>query len=633
MTSTNELHKGYVPTRDKKCLMSFKGKDASELMPYEKVKDLSEYAGILADNTVLIDVDDYDQSEKLMQIVEDLQLNCRVYETTRGKHFLFLNNGKLENCGTHVKTAVGLTCDIKLGCKNSYSVLKYAGKERPIIYDIEDGEKYDTVPKWLTPVKTSVEFLNMESGDGRNQALFNYILTLQSNGFSVEDVRECVRLLNRYVLKDPLGGKEIETILREDAFVKPVFYNKKEFLHDKFGMYLVSQHHILKINNQLHIFKNGVYTVGYGDIESEMIKHIPNLTRAKRQEVLSYIELIVRENTKPSSANYIAFRNGILNIEDGSFGGFSPEIVITNRINHDYEPDAYSEVVDKMLDKLAVGDKSVRMLLEEVIGYCFYRRNELRKSFILIGDKSNGKSTYLDMIKNLLGDENTSALDLRELGDRFKTAELFGKLANIGDDIGDEFIANPAVFKKVVSGDRVNAERKGQDPFDFNSYAKMLFSANNIPRIKDKSGAVMDRLIIVPFDAVFSKKDPDFDPYIKYKLQGEDCMSYLIKIGVDGLRRVLTNHGFTVSAKVEKELKEYAENNNPILLMLKDLTVDDVLNQPTNSMYRKYSEFCLANNFTALSNIEFTKQVKKFFNVDIAVKRVKGEVSRIFVRA
>ena len=58
-------------------------------------------------------------------------------------------------------------------------------------------------------------------------------------------------------------------------------------------------------------------------------------------------------------------------------------------------PDAYSEIVDKTLNKLACGDKQIRALLEELIGFTFYRRNELRKAFILVGDKSNGKSTYL----------------------------------------------------------------------------------------------------------------------------------------------------------------------------------------------------------------------------------------------
>ena len=143
----------------------------------------------------------------------------------------------------------------------------------------------------------------------------------------------------------------------------------------------------------------------------------------------------------------------------------------------------------------------------------------------------------------MVGEGNTSALDLKELGDRFRTAELFGKLINAGDDIGDEFIANPAVFKKLVSGDRVTVERKGQDPFDFCNYSKFIFSANNIPRIKDKTGAVLDRLVIVPFKANFNKDSAEYDPYIKYKLRTDGAMEYLIQLALDGLKRVLDNNG------------------------------------------------------------------------------------------
>lgn len=626
------LHKGYVQTKSKQCLSKFKDVKPSELLTYEQAQKFPEFAGILADDVVLIDIDDYDQSEKLMNIVEELQLNCRVYETTRGKHFLFLNDGSFNTCKTHCQLAVGIIADIKVGCKNSYDILKFDGKERPVIWDIEENTDYSVAPKWLLPVKTDYDFLEMGSGDGRNQAFFNYILTLQGMGFSVEEARECIGLINRFVVKKPLDDKELKTILRDDAFNKPVFFRNKTFLFDKFAQFLISQHHIIKINNQLHIYHEGVYEDGYGIIEGEMIKHIPDLNRAKRQEVLAYLNILIGKNSPTSPANFIAFKNGIFDIDTDDFLPFSPDIVITNRIDHNYNPNARAPIVDNMLDKLAVNDKSVRELLEEVVGYCFYRRNELRKSFILIGDKANGKSTYLDMIKNLLGDSNTSALDLRELGDRFKTAELFGKLANIGDDIGDDFISDASVFKKMVSGDRVNAERKGQDPFDFNNYSKMLFSANNIPRIKDKSGAVMDRLIIVPFEARFSKSDPDFDPYIKYKLRSDECMEYLIQLGITGLKRVLENQGFTMSAKVEHEIREYEENNNPIILFFKDIDINDVLNKSTKAVYTRYSEFCLAGNFQPMSNVEFSKQIKKYFDVEIISKRVKGDVCRIFVK-
>ena len=354
------------------------------------------------------------------------------------------------------------------------------------------------------------------------------------------------------------------------------------------------------------------------------------MSKAKRAEVLSYMDVMIRENSRMSSANYIAFKNGVYNLETDELEDFTPDYVITNKIPYDYNPEAYSEITDKTLNKLACQDENIRLLLEECIGYCFYRRNELRKSFILTGEKENGKSTFLAMVENLLGQENTASLDLKELGDRFKTAELVNKLANIGDDIGDEFIPNPAIFKKLASGNPISVERKGEDPFDFSNYAKLLFSANNIPRIKDKSGAVISRLVIIPFDARFSPDDPDFDPYIKYKLIQDEPMQYLINIGLEGLKRVLKNRRFTTSAKVESALAEYEENNNPILLFFKEEV--KIENEPTNLVYQKYTEFCLANSFSPMSNIEFSKQVKKHLNFDIANKTIRGKKYRIFVK-
>lgn len=611
--------------------MPFKNKRSEDLQTYHQVKNLPEFAGILNEGAICIDVDEFEDSEILMTIVEDLQLKCRVYETTRGKHFFFKNS----TCDTNkikTKLAITLKADIKLGDKNSYSVLKYNDKERKIIYDIFDDEDYDVVPKWLLPVKTNMDFASMEAGEGRNQSLFNYILILQSHGFVVEEIRETIRIINRYVMKDKLDDGELETILRDDAFNQPVFYKGNSFQFDMFATYLKNNHHIIKINDQLHIYRDGIYVSGLNEIEAEMIKLLPTLNRAKRTEVMAYLDLLVRENVKTSDANYIAFRNGVYNLENDSLEGFSPDKIITNKIDYDFLHDAESKLVDNTLDKLACFDPEVRSLLEEVIGYTFYRRNELRKSFILIGDKANGKSTYLDMIKTLLGDRNTSSLDLKELGDRFKTAELFGKLANIGDDIGDEFIPNPAAFKKLCSGESMNVERKGQNPFDFTNYSKLLFSANNIPRIKDKSGAVINRLVIIPFNARFSVDDPDYDPYIKYKLRKPDAMERLIQIGIVGLKRVLENNKFTDSSRVQKELEEYEQSNNPILLFFSEVEISEIENEPTKKLYQKYTEFCLANNFNSMSNIEFSKQVRKHFNMDIVDKKINGKKYRIFVK-
>ena len=87
--------------------MPFKNATSEELLSYEQVKGLPEYAGILSDDTILVDVDDMDQSMALLTIIETLGLKCRVYATSRGKHFLFKNM-----IGNRVMKQMGLCDDL-----------------------------------------------------------------------------------------------------------------------------------------------------------------------------------------------------------------------------------------------------------------------------------------------------------------------------------------------------------------------------------------------------------------------------------------------------------------------------------------------------------------------------------------
>ena len=616
----DQLFKGYVITDNKKSTEKIRGR--TDFKTLNQVKNLPEFAGMLEDDVILIDVDDFEESEILLNIVKNEKLKCRVYKTTRGKHFLFKNEIQKTN-KIGALNAVGISIDIKLGTKNSYEVIKFEGKEREILYDTKD---YQIVPNYLLPIRGAKSFMNLEEGDGRNQTLFTYILTLQREGFSNSESLEALRVINNYILKEPLSEREFETITREEAFQKPNFFNKNTFLFAEFSEYLKNNLHIKRINGQLHLYKDGVYINGNRFLESEMLKIIPMLNRAKRNEVLSYIDIIAQDYDT-SDERYIAFNNCLYDIKEDKHLDFSPDYIIQNKIPWDYNPIAYHKLTDITLDKLSCNDKDIRDLLEELIGYCFFRRNELRQTFMLVGDKKNGKSTFLAMLSNLLGMENISSLDLSELDSRFKTAELFGKLANIGDDIGEDFIPNTALFKKIATGDRISAERKGQDPFEFSPYSKLIFSANNPPRIRDKTGAVLSRLILIPFEATFSKKDKDFDPLIKKKLTTKEAMEYLIVLGIKALKRVLDKKGFTVSEKSIKELEGYEKLNNPIIEFIEDTKIE---NEEVNKIYKQYTVYCAENNYTAVSKIEFSRQVTRIAGYESKQVRVDGARLRIY---
>ena len=108
-------------------------------------------------------------------------------------------------------------------------------------------------------------------------------------------------------------------------------------------------------------------------------------------------------------------------------------------------------------------------------------------------------------------------------------------------------------------------------------------------------------------------------------------MEEQIKIGIQGLKNVLKNRKFTISEEMQKQMDEYEENNNPLLLFLKD-EEPEVENQTTSSIYKAYKAFCIANGFQSISNVEFTKQINRRFKMNSVVKKIDGKTVRVFVR-
>ncbi|MCX4257862.1 MAG: phage/plasmid primase, P4 family [Oscillospiraceae bacterium] len=599
---------------------------------FEEVCNDENFGAILNEGMLDISFDSKELSDAFWNMAEANDWNCLIFENPKNQqiHSIWKKppDYKISD-GRDKKLACGLIADIHSG--STYIRLKVNGISRfPPSFEPEHIQE---VPEELLPVNTNMDLWQMADGDGRNGDLYGYILVLQSQIKADKNiVRRILRNTNDFIFADKLSDDELETIFRDDAFKKQVFFNGSTFLFYRFAAFLKNNYHIVRIERQLHIYQEGVYIRDINSVSSMMRLHIPNIKRNQKAEVLDCLNDIADEKTV-ANARYIAFRNGILDITSGEMQPHTPEIVITNKIPWDYNPAASSMLVENTLNKISCDDMAIRALIEEMIGYCFYRSNAYKKSFLLVGDGDNGKSTLLYAIKSILGEENISALDLKELGDRFKTAEMFGKLANIGDDISDEFIANATIFKKVVSGDRVSAERKGRDPFEFNPYVKVLLSANDIPQIKDKTGATVNRLLILPFNAVFTRDDPDFNPEIRQDILQTNCMECFIRLGVEGLKRVINNKGFTKSEATEQAVQEYSMINNPIKGFFAEQEEDYIFRATVDEIYLAYQEYCRGLGVKPEqieSKIGFGKSVTKIFKVESYQKKINGKNSRMY---
>ena len=631
----DQVFRGYVkgnPDGDGKSPASkVKGKNLSK---WTAVSSESCFGAILNEGYVDISFDSDELSQKFWDMAEKNSWNCLILENQKNGHIHSYwkdSKKRVGKGGKDKKLAVGLVADIHSG--STYIPLRVHDVDRfPPCFE---PHTIDEVPDELIPVNTQIDLLNLSEGDGRNDELFKYILILQSQlMLSREEIIRVLTNTNTFVFDEPLSENELEVICRDEAFATPIFYNGKSFLHNDFAHYMKSQFHVKRINGQLHVYDNGIYVSGYRFIESKMVEVIPLLRSTQRSEVLKYLEIITPQETYPADANLIAFNNGVYDLSTDTLLPFSPEYVITNKIPWDFNAGAYSELCDKTLDKLSCNDKDIRSLLEESIGYTFFRQNELSKSFILTGSGSNGKSTFLDMAKNVVARQNYVALDLDELSERFSTSSMFGKLACFGDDSNDDFLQGKALsqFKKVVSGNDMKGENKGQDIFFFKPYTKLFFSFNELPRMRNKGFfAIKRRLVIIPFNATFSKEDPDFDAGITWKLKKQDVAEYLIQLGIAGLKRVLENQGFTESKKVQDELESFERDNNPILLFLDEVEADEILNHETKEVFARYDTFCHENGFTRIAMQTFSKEITKRLQCRISERRVNGKKCRLFI--
>ena len=511
----------------------------------------------------------------------------------------------------------------------------------------------DSQKEWI--VKFNKIIIAVDNDDSGKEAEEKIIekLSVYSEKLYKVDLRE-FKDFNEVLVNQGIERLK-KVILEAEKVDEPIpnfFGEKGKFYFDLFATYLKNKFNIIKIDNELHCYIDGIYSKGK-NLEKSMIDLIPNLRDSNRKEVLKYLDLIC-EDRKKDSEGLLVFKNGIYNIFTNEFLDFDPKYIVTNKIPWNYNKEAKSELMEETLNKLAVNDKGIRALIDEVIGYTLFPKNELGKSFIITGDKANGKSTFLKIMMNMIGKENCSALSLDDVvNSRFRVYQVAGKLLNIGDDIGNGYIPEAEVLRKLITGDVVTAEQKGKDPIEFNCYAKFIFSANDIPRIKDPKGATARRIIIIPFKNKFDRSKENFDPYFLDKILSRECMEYMIKVGIDGLKRVLENKGFTETEDTQKLINEFNKNNNPVLEYIDFLEneldepisldyliatyscmniLNGVFNYPNKDRMIGYNEWAIDNGHQKMSIKRFKDNMCGNFNLDFKRMMRDGKNEKYFFK-
>ena len=270
---------------------------------------------------------------------------------------------------------------------------------------------------------------------------------------------------------------------------------------------------------------------------------------------LTQIETYINRDQFEEDPDVLILKNGVYHFDTEELTKHSPRYHAKVRLPIIYDPNAKCPVILKFLGEVIPADVTT---FQEWVGYHLIKDYRWAKILILVGDGENGKSKLLLLLGAFLGKSNISSVELIELiTNRFKKAELYGKLANIAPDIGAEELKYTGRLKSLTGDDYIEAAKKHQQPFRFRNYAKLSFSTNKLPRSPDRSRAWFRRPLIMKCPNIFVGED--CDPVILDKITTHQELSGMLNWILEGRRRLIKQGSFTRSETAEEIQKLYEE--------------------------------------------------------------------------
>jgi P4 family phage/plasmid primase-like protien len=326
----------------------------------------------------------------------------------------------------------------------------------------------------------------------------------------------------------------------------------------------------------------------------------------------------------PSSSPYLAFANGIVNLEQAITSG-SPPQVRAHTSKHfsptclDFAFDSqaqcplWRQTLAEILpvvrgDRGETPDRRVRVV-QELIGYTLTPGLRQQKCGVLVGRGANGKSLITQVWTDLLGSGNVSSVAMSQLGTRFSVAEMEGKLANFASEITRLDKVDEGLLKALVSGDPVQAERKFQTPFTLLPTAKLIFTTNELPPIRDTTDGVHRRFIIVPFLRQFMGHDcdPDRANQLRRELPG------IFNWALAGARRLHQRGRFSDCGQCAAALAEHRLESNIVAQFLAETPLGvggSEAEIPAGQYYSDFLAWCGRNGRMFLGSTEFGRRLR-----------------------
>lgn len=344
------------------------------------------------------------------------------------------------------------------------------------------------------------------------------------------------------------------------------------------------------------------------DIMNEISKNTPadTVTSKERTEILESLKQVSRLNSpKPMKNTWIQFREKIIDIETGEKFNATPDFFITNPIPHSLGDNEETPNMDRIFEEW-VGKNFVQTLYE-ILAYCLIPNYPIHRIFCFIGEGMNGKSKYLELLRNFIGNDNCCSTELDTLlNSRFEITRLHKKLVCQMGETNFNEMNKTSILKKLSGGDLIGFEYKNKNPFEEKNYAKIIIATNNLPTTSDKTIGFYRRWSIIDFPNQFTEaKD------ILGEIPEEEYNALALK-SINILTNLLKNRKFHNEGSIEERKEKYESKSNFLETFIQTYTEQDSSSYITKAdFYKKFSSWSKENRHREMSETSIGRSMKK----------------------
>ena len=321
------------------------------------------------------------------------------------------------------------------------------------------------------------------------------------------------------------------------------------------------------------------------------------------QEMKELSRVEQSSNTAVPPDNSSKQENDSIFLEEVVKSYYDPNVLLTN------SPEL--EVVDYYFKSVTDEHEDIENLLYEMIGYCLATTAKLNKAFLLKGSGRNGKSKIFRVLEKLLNNkcshENLEALSGCKAGSRTTIKQLDGVTLNIAEDQKQPRYINNSFITRLISGEPISIEQKGDDNFELEPYATLLFSVNEVINFREVGLHITDRFIVIPFNVTFTDENGNRDINMGKNLCQPKALKIIATRAIQAFNKVLENGKFTIPDSVKKETDRYFNECNNVCEYCSAFPIKTFIFK--SRYYEEYCKWCATNNMEAVSNAQFGKTV------------------------